>query len=183
MLALADAIVVTQDSISMVSEAVATPAPVLLALLPGSSRRGAMFTDALIAAGRIRPFAGRLEALAGDAAGRHRGGGGRDVPALRVLSEDSDSLLRKTAAGTGWIIGWRMATRLLGVVSTLVLVHLLVPADFGLVALGTSFTLAIEGFAELGVEEAVIRHPAPTVEILNTGFTMNALRAPVHRRW
>ena len=61
MLALADAIVVTADSVSMVSEAVATDAPVLLAELPGASRRIGAFTEGLIQDRRVRPFAGRLE--------------------------------------------------------------------------------------------------------------------------
>jgi uncharacterized protein len=61
LLALADAIVVTMDSVSMVSEAVATHAPVMLARLPGRSRRIGLFADGLIQEGRVRPFAGRLE--------------------------------------------------------------------------------------------------------------------------
>ncbi len=61
LLALADAIVVTEDSVSMVSEAVATAAPVLLAGLPGRSRRIRLFTRLLQEDGRVRPFAGRLE--------------------------------------------------------------------------------------------------------------------------
>ena len=59
MLALADAIVVTEDSVSMVSEAAATRAPVLLASLPGRSRRIRLFTDLLVNDGRIRHFEGR----------------------------------------------------------------------------------------------------------------------------
>jgi mitochondrial fission protein ELM1 len=61
MLALADVIVATEDSVSMVSEAVATAAPVLLAALPGSSRRIDVFHQALLDEGRIRRFAGRCE--------------------------------------------------------------------------------------------------------------------------
>ncbi len=61
MLALADAVVVTIDSVSMISEAVATSAPVLVAALPGRSRRNGLFTAELTAAKRVRPFAGRLE--------------------------------------------------------------------------------------------------------------------------
>ena len=61
MLALADAIVATVDSVSMVSEAVATTAPVMLAALPGRSRRNGVFTDGLLAEGRVRLFAGRFE--------------------------------------------------------------------------------------------------------------------------
>ena len=61
MLALADAIVVTMDSVSMMSEAVATAAPVMLARLPGRSRRNGLFTEGLLRDGRVREFAGRLE--------------------------------------------------------------------------------------------------------------------------
>ena len=61
MLALADAIIPTMDSVSMVSEAAATGAPVLFAELPGKSRRIGLFLNGLVGDGRIRPFRGRLE--------------------------------------------------------------------------------------------------------------------------
>jgi uncharacterized protein len=61
MLALADAIVVTMDSVSMISEAVATAAPVMLARLPGRSRRNSLFIEEMLRDGRVREFAGRLE--------------------------------------------------------------------------------------------------------------------------
>ncbi|HEY3848389.1 MAG TPA: mitochondrial fission ELM1 family protein [Acetobacteraceae bacterium] len=60
MLGLADAIVVTQDSVSMISEAAATAAPVLIAPLPGRSRRQALFLDVLRAEDRVRWFEGRF---------------------------------------------------------------------------------------------------------------------------
>ncbi|MGH7107530.1 MAG: ELM1/GtrOC1 family putative glycosyltransferase, partial [Acetobacteraceae bacterium] len=61
LLGLADAIIVTVDSVSMISEAVATRAPVMLAPLPGRSRRIQLFVAGLEETGRVRPFAGRLE--------------------------------------------------------------------------------------------------------------------------
>lgn len=61
MLACADMIVVTVDSVSMVSEAVATSAPVLLAELPGKSRRISVFLNMLLAEGRVRLFCGQVE--------------------------------------------------------------------------------------------------------------------------
>jgi mitochondrial fission protein ELM1 len=61
MLALSDGIVVTVDSVSMVSESVATSAPVWLAELPGSSRRIGMFLKDLVDSGRVRPFQGRFD--------------------------------------------------------------------------------------------------------------------------
>ena len=61
MLGLADVIIPTMDSVSMVSEAAATQAPVLFAELPGKSRRIGLFLNGLIGDGRIRAFKGRLE--------------------------------------------------------------------------------------------------------------------------
>jgi mitochondrial fission protein ELM1 len=60
MLACADAIVVTADSVSMVSEAVATSAPVYLVRLPGRSARIGRFMDDLVADKRVRDFAGTV---------------------------------------------------------------------------------------------------------------------------
>ena len=59
MLALADLIVVTQDSVSMISEAAATRVPVLVAPLPGRSRRQGLFLRMMRDEGRVRPFEGR----------------------------------------------------------------------------------------------------------------------------
>ena len=60
MLALARHIVVTQDSVSMVSEAISTGKPVYLARMAGGSRRLARFHAALRKEGIVRPFDGRL---------------------------------------------------------------------------------------------------------------------------
>lgn len=62
MLGLADAIVVTQDSVSMISEAAATAAPVLIAPLPGRSRRQTLFLETMLAEDRVRWFDGRFAA-------------------------------------------------------------------------------------------------------------------------
>jgi uncharacterized protein len=61
MLACADVIIATADSVSMVSEAVATCAPVFLVRLPGRSQRIGAFMDGLVDDGRARNFAGKLE--------------------------------------------------------------------------------------------------------------------------
>lgn len=61
MLALSDLILVTEDSVSMISEAMATTAPVMLARLPGRSRRIGRFIEEVIGSGRVRNFAGRYE--------------------------------------------------------------------------------------------------------------------------
>jgi O-antigen/teichoic acid export membrane protein len=57
-----------------------------------------------------------------------------------------------------------------------VLVRLLAPEDFGLIALATSFTLAIEAMALIDVEDAVTRERAPDRAVYDTAFTLGLLR-------
>jgi uncharacterized protein len=59
-LALADAIVVTADSVNMVSEAAATGKPVFVVELKGGSRKFRAFHEDLRGKGITRPFEGRL---------------------------------------------------------------------------------------------------------------------------
>lgn len=86
------------------------------------------------------------------------------------------ALLARTMRGAGWVVGWRFSTRILGLASTLVLARVLVPADFGLVALGTGFVQAVDALSAFGVEEALVREHHPDRDLYDTAFTMNALR-------
>jgi uncharacterized protein len=61
MLGLADAIVVTADSVNMVSEAAATGKPVHVVPLDGGSAKFAHFHRAMTEAGITRPFRGEIE--------------------------------------------------------------------------------------------------------------------------
>jgi uncharacterized protein len=60
LLGLADAIVVTEDSVSMTSEAIATGKPVYVARLAGDSRRLRRFHEMLTHDGITRPFDGQF---------------------------------------------------------------------------------------------------------------------------
>lgn len=61
LLALADAVVVTADSVNMVSEAAATGKPVHIVELDGGSAKFARFHAAMRAANATRPFTGTIE--------------------------------------------------------------------------------------------------------------------------
>lgn len=61
MLALADAVIVTCDSVSMTSEACSSGKPVHVYQFPGGSARFRHFHDDLVQAGITRMFAGRIE--------------------------------------------------------------------------------------------------------------------------
>ncbi len=60
-LGLADAIVVTEDSVNMVTEAAGTGKPVYVQALPGRSNRLSRFHRLMRERGATRPFEGRLE--------------------------------------------------------------------------------------------------------------------------
>jgi O-antigen/teichoic acid export membrane protein len=94
-----------------------------------------------------------------------------------MAAGEGDSTLARTARGAGWMMGWRAATRLLGLVSTLVLVRILLPEDFGLVALATTFAVALEVLIELGLEDQIIRARITDRDLFDTAFTMNLIRA------
>ena len=96
-----------------------------------------------------------------------------------VQDASSASLAVRTARGAGWIIIWRMSTRLLGIASTVVLVRLLPPADFGLVALATSFSTAVEWLSSIGVNDSLVREARLDRPLYDTGFTLNLMRGLV----
>lgn len=66
MIANADAIVVTADSVNMVGEAAATGASVHLFTPTGRPRKTKIFLDGMIASGAVRPWSGRIEQWAYD---------------------------------------------------------------------------------------------------------------------
>ena len=86
------------------------------------------------------------------------------------------SVASRTVIGATWMIAWRMATRSLGLISTLVLARLLVPSDFGLVAIATTFAAAIDSLSELGLQAALVRQPDDDPSLYDTAFTMQAIR-------
>jgi O-antigen/teichoic acid export membrane protein len=94
---------------------------------------------------------------------------------LRSLAREG-SVLSRTARGAGWIVGWRFVNRALGLISTLILVRLLAPSAFGIVALSMNLMQSIASLSEAGIEGAIIRNENPDRELYDTGFTINAIR-------
>jgi O-antigen/teichoic acid export membrane protein len=83
----------------------------------------------------------------------------------------------KTVTGAIWLILWRLMTRLIGLMSTLILARLLVPADFGLIAMASTFAGAIDALSQLGLQDALVRRQSDDKEIYNTAFTLQVGRA------
>lgn len=85
-------------------------------------------------------------------------------------------LAHKVASGALWLVGARLATRVLDLVSMLVVARLLVPADFGLFALAAGLLLILNAVTDLSLANAIIQMRDPPEAIYDTAFTLEALR-------
>lgn len=92
------------------------------------------------------------------------------------MANTTASIRERTLVGAGWMILWRVATRLLGFVSTLVLARVLLPADFGLVAIAMTYLAAFDAFSIFGLQDAIIRAPEYDRAMMDTAFTLSVLR-------
>ena len=83
------------------------------------------------------------------------------------------------ARGATWIAASRVVISLIGLANTLVLARLLVPDDFGLVAIAISVSAIVTSMTELSLAQALVQHRHPTDSHYNTAFTLNFLRAAI----
>ena len=89
------------------------------------------------------------------------------------------SVQQQMIRGSAWMIAWRWSIRGIGLVSTIALARLLTPADFGLVAMATLAVGLIEAFGDADFKLAIIRHPNPTRDHLDTAWTLGILTGTV----
>ena len=80
---------------------------------------------------------------------------------------------RSIARGVGWMLLFKLIERSLGIVNTLVLVRLLSPADFGVVAMAQSVIAMVQLLAAFGFDVALIHNQSATDEHYNTAWTLN----------
>ena len=83
---------------------------------------------------------------------------------------------RRTALSSIYMVGARLGMRLIGVVSTLVLVRILSPADFGIVALAQAVYPVLDLLTATGFNQAIIRMRAPRAEHYDTAWTLGIFR-------
>ncbi|MCP5294305.1 MAG: lipopolysaccharide biosynthesis protein [Zoogloeaceae bacterium] len=76
-----------------------------------------------------------------------------------------------------WSISSRWLSRLIGVISTLILVRVLTPEDFGIVALASVFVGLVEVMLELGVAAALIQNREATRDHFDTAWTFSVIQS------
>lgn len=86
-----------------------------------------------------------------------------------------ESTQSKMASGIVWMVGARLADRGIGVLSTLVLARLLVPADFGLVAMATAVGALLDLLGAFNFDVALIQNKRADSRQYDTAWTLNLL--------
>lgn len=81
----------------------------------------------------------------------------------------------RMASGAAWMVLAKLVERGLGVISTLILARLLVPEDFGLVAVATAIIAILELLTGFGFDLALIRDRHATRSHYDAAWTLNAL--------
>lgn len=88
----------------------------------------------------------------------------------------TERLGARIAAGGLILVLMRLAQRLIGLVSVVILFRILAPADFGVVALAMVVVGFIEVFAEFGFEQALLRNAQAVRQDYDVTFTLNFIR-------
>lgn len=102
-----------------------------------------------------------------------------DLPSDQPPPLDVGLINRQMAKGAGWMIAMRLAIRCVGLISTIILARLLVPADFGLVALATMLFGILEISAAFGFDLALIREQKAERSHYDTVWTLTLIRGIV----
>ncbi len=83
------------------------------------------------------------------------------------------------AKGAAWMVGMRLVIRGIGMGSIIVLARLLVPEDFGLVALATMLAGLLETMSDFSFDTALIRDQSAGRKHYDTAWTLSLLRGVV----
>jgi len=85
----------------------------------------------------------------------------------------------KIAKGAAWMVAFKFLDRGIGLVSTLILARMLVPEDFGLVAMSMILIAAMQLLVSFGFDVQLIQNPKADTTHFNTAWTFNVIFACV----
>ena len=86
---------------------------------------------------------------------------------------------RQLVGGSIWMIARLWMLRGMGLVSTLILVRLLAPADFGIIAMAMIVVGLLELLAEGGIDLALIQNPHATRAHFDTAWTFRIIQGAI----
>lgn len=93
------------------------------------------------------------------------------------MSTPLQGIGRKMAKGAVWMVAFKLIERSIGLISTLILARLLLPEDFGLIAMATSVIAVVELLQAFNFDVALIQNQQATREDYDSAWTLNVLLA------
>lgn len=87
----------------------------------------------------------------------------------------SASFKRQVVVGIAWMTTARAAVRVLGLTSTVILARLLVPADFGIVAMAMAVATGLELLTLFGFDAALVQRKEISRDHYDSAWTLNIL--------
>jgi len=95
------------------------------------------------------------------------------------MSVTKPSISKRMAKGAAWTVSMRLALSGLGMLSTIILARLLVPEDFGLVAIATALAAALDIFGEFSFDIWLIRKENANRTDYDTVWTLTLIRGTI----
>lgn len=92
------------------------------------------------------------------------------------MTDATPRLAARTLSGAAWLMAARLGTRMIDFVGLLLLANLLLPADFGMIAVALTLVQIVEAIFEIPVVQVLVRSEAITRTLLDTAFTVGLLR-------
>jgi len=86
-----------------------------------------------------------------------------------------ESLNSRMATGAAWMVLLRISDRAIGLISTVVLARLLMPGDFGLIAIAAAVIGMLEVLGAVGLDVALIQRADARREHFDTAWTFHVL--------
>lgn len=88
-----------------------------------------------------------------------------------------ESNRKSLSKGAAWVGFSRLLINSMGLISTLILARILLPEDFGIVAVAESIFAIAASITELSLAHSLIQHKSPRAYHYHTAWTLNLLRA------
>jgi lipopolysaccharide exporter len=89
------------------------------------------------------------------------------------------SLSQKVGRGVVWVTAKIVVTGVLGLITAIILARLLLPSDFGLMAIAMAIITFIQGTTDTGFTSALIQKQDKPEEFLNTVWTAELIRSTI----
>lgn len=93
-----------------------------------------------------------------------------------MTSEPGHDLIRRAASAGAWVVAMRVVSRLIRIVRTVVLARVLVPDDFGLMAVAMLALAFLLRLSEPGLNQALVQRRDVSERYLNAAWTVEIAR-------